>query len=218
MLGRRARLLSASALVLACVALAWAASGPLLGRAAASAASASLGTPVSVGSARLGLFPPRLALERVSLANPPGYDAGPLLAVARLTLSAEPLALLGEPLRIAAASVDGFALHVERAGGRTNLEALRDRVRALAAREPAGARRFVIARLAVRAGRVSAPALFGQRVSVAVKDFELRNVGQQQGGLAPGELLEYLLRLMDPSLRHALRNVDLGAAAKGLLP
>jgi hypothetical protein len=181
-------------------------------------ATAAAGTTITVERVPFGLLPPRVDLAGLRIPNPPGYGGADLLAIDRLSMRLEASSLLGDRVRLSEVRVEGFTLRLERVGGRTNLDALRDRVRVAQAANRSASRRIVIGVLRVRGGRVSAPAPFGRRVNVPVRDLELKNVGGDKAGLAPAELADLLLRLMDPSLRNAARNVDLGGAVRGLLP
>jgi hypothetical protein len=219
MLRLRARRFAVAGLSLAaCVLSAWGVLAVFAPGLVARRASALLGTSVTVAQASVGVFPPRLTLAGLRVANPPGFSALPLLAVERLSVRVEAATLLADTLRVPEVTIDGFEMRVQRSGGRTNVEALRDRVRGAMASSAQSTRRIVIGRLRVRGGRVSAPAFLGRRISAPVRDFELKDVGKEKGGILPGQLADLVLRLMDPSLSHAVHNVDFGAAAKGLLP
>jgi len=74
----------------------------------------------------LSLFPPvRLAVRRLELAEPGGFERGTALAVASLDLDLDVLALLGRRVRVRRLSLDRPALHLLlRADGTTNLDGL----------------------------------------------------------------------------------------------
>ena len=79
-------------------------------------------------------LPGRLAgqlrqLEGLRVSNPPGYGAEPFLAAERVSVRMEPTSLLGTAIRVPEVTVDGFVVRAEREGQRTNVEALRQRVR-----------------------------------------------------------------------------------------
>jgi hypothetical protein len=43
---------------------------------------------------------------------------------------------------------------------------------------------------------------------VPLKDLELRDVGREQGGLTPSQVVQLVARLMEPGARNALRSTD----------
>jgi hypothetical protein len=194
-----------------------AAAGPVVRWTAQRAATTVLGAPVTVERAGLDVFGPRLRLEGLVVHNPPGYGAEPLLTVRRLAVRVDVASLLGETVRVPEVQVDGYALRVERAGRRTNLDDLRRRVMETLGREPPSSR-IRVERLVVREGRASAPGPLGRRITLPMKDREIRGIGGTERGLTRSELADLVLGLMEPSLRNAVANADVGGIAKGLLP
>jgi hypothetical protein len=75
----------------------------------------------------------------------------------------------------------------------------------------APSRRVLIRRLRVLGARASAPApVPGRpRLTVPVKDLELRNVGGETGATG-AQLADLIARLMEPGLANALRSANLG--------
>jgi hypothetical protein len=192
------------------------ATGPAARWTSARAATAVLATPVTVERVRLEPFARRVRIEGLTVHNPPGYGGEPLLTVRRLSVRVEAASLLDETVRLPEVRVDGYVLRVERGAGHTNLDELRRRVMDALGRDPRASRRVLVERLVVRGGRASAPGPFGRRITVPIKDREMRGIGDAERGLTQMELADFVLGLMEPSLRNAVANTDLGGLAKGL--
>ncbi len=171
-----------------------------------------MGAPVSLSALWLRPVAGRLELRSLAVANPAGFGESPALTCDRVTVRLAPRAVWRDPLVIDEVLVEGALVRVELRDKRTNLQALHDHaVEALAA--PAGTtpRRVVIRRLRVLGARASAPApVPGRpRLTVPVKDLELRDVGGATGATG-AQLADLVARLVEPGLANALRSANLG--------
>ncbi len=171
-----------------------------------------LGVPVSLSAARLRPFAGQLELRSLAVANPPGFGESPALTLERVSVRLAPRAVWRDPLVVDEVRVEGALVRVELRDKRTNLQTLHDQaLAALAA--PAGTRprRVVLRRLRVLGARASAPApVPGKpRLSVPVKDLELRDVGGDSG-VTGAQLADLVAHLMEPGLGNALRSASLG--------
>lgn len=209
---RRRPLLVLAALALG-LAAAWLALDPLVAWVLEREGAALLGAPVAVGRARLRLARAELSLEGLRIGNPPGFAAEPAASVQRLTLRIAPRSLRAAVVEVEELVVQGAALRVEGSARGTNWQALlRHAQERLGAREGSAPLRLIVRRFSVRAARASASApLPGRpRLTVPLKDLELRDVGTATGGVTPRELVGILARLLEPGLKNALHSSDLG--------
>ena len=94
----------------------------------AAALSGRLGVTVSVAAGHFDLgqwfqFKPAIALDGVTVGNPPGFRTKHLLSAKRISAQAELWPLLRKIIRVRSITIDGPRIVVERnAGGETNLE------------------------------------------------------------------------------------------------
>jgi hypothetical protein len=72
-------------------------------------------------------------------------------------------------------------------------------------------RKLVIQNLYVKKGKVnvSATMLKGEKLSAALQDIHLRDIGKQKGGAEPGEVVEKLVRAISQSAGKAVGTLDL---------
>lgn len=177
-------------------------------------ASLTLGASTTVETATLDFFPPGIRLGGVRLQNPPGYDLQPLASIDNVLVHVAPRSILSSIVEVPEVAVDGLFLWLEKAGGKTNLEVFKERVFARLDEAPSS-RRVVILRLSVHRGRVSTAPL-GHRMTVPLKDVELRNLGRDKGGLGGRELADLLFRMADPNVGNAIHNVNVPELFKGI--
>lgn len=170
------------------------------------------GVPVSLSAASVRPFAARLELRSLVVANPAGFGESPALTVDRVTVRLAPRAAWRDPLVVDEVLVEGALVRVELRDKRTNLQALHDHaVDALSTPAGTKSRRVLIRRLRVSGARASAPApVPGRpRLTVPVKDLELRDVGGATGATG-AQLADLLVRLVEPGLANALRSANLG--------
>lgn len=171
-----------------------------------------MGVPVSLSASSVRPFAARLELRSLVVANPDGFGESPAVTLDRVSVRLAPRALWRDPLVVDEIVVQGALVRVELRDKRTNLQALHEHALAALA-TPAGAksRRVLIRRLRVLRARASAPApVPGRpRLTVPVKDLELRDVGGATGATG-AQLADLLARLVEPGLANALRSANLG--------
>src|SRR5512134_2018244 len=88
--------------------------------------SRSLARDVRFEKVTLSLFPPvRLAIKRLALAEPGGFERGAAFSAGSLDLDLDVLALLGRKVRVRRLTLSGPALHLLlRADGTTNFDGI----------------------------------------------------------------------------------------------
>ncbi len=113
--------------------------------------------------------------------------------------------------------IQGALVRVDLRDKRTNLQALHEHALAALAPAPgARSRRVLVRRLRILGARASAPApVPGQpRLTVPVRDLELRDLGGENG-VTGSQLADLVARLLEPGLANALRSADLGRILGG---
>jgi hypothetical protein len=169
----------------------------------------ALGTETTLESADLSLLSGELAMEGLSIANPPGFSAAPFFAMGLADAQVD-LATLGKDTivvpRIVLADI---ALSVERTKAGTNYGVLLANLERLAPKEPGPeepsepsgeAKKFVIQHLELRDISVSADLLpeVGQltKTSLNIPSILLEDVGTAEGGVPVSELISRVIRAL----------------------
>jgi hypothetical protein len=193
-----------------------AAVGPLGAWAFARAGRTALDVPVTVDSGWPGWPPGTLSFHGLRVANPPGFRAEAAIAVETLHVRATPGGLLGDPLVVEEIVVSGALVSVLSREGRTNLRALHQRARA--ATGASEGRRIRVKRLRILGSRATSapPGIGGPRLTVPVRDFEVRDLGGTRGA-TPAQLADAVLKLVEPGIGNALRRTDALGATGGAL-
>lgn len=207
----RRRLLAGLALVAGALLAVWLGLDALVGWGVRREGRRIMGVPVSLSAARLRPFGTEVQLRSLVVPNPAGFAEGAALRLERVTARLAPRAVWRDPLVIDEVLVEGALVRVELRDKRTNLQALHAHaVAALAPAPGASSRRVLMRRLRVVGARASAPApVPGRpRLTVPVKDLELRDVGGE-GGATAAQLADLIARLIEPGLANALRSTDL---------
>jgi hypothetical protein len=183
------------------------AAGPLSAWTVARSGRAVLDVPVRVAAAWPAWPPLAVSLRGVVVPNPPGFRAEPALWIGHIRVRVSPQGLLGDPLVVEEIAVSDVLVRVDALDGRTNLQALHQRARRAAGGDTG--RRLLIRRFRVSRARATAaaPGIGGPRVTVPIKDFELRELGGPRGA-THAQLADTVLKLVEPSVANALRRAD----------
>lgn len=153
--------------------------------------------------------------------NPPGFRTPYALRVGEIFLSLDVGSVARRVIRIRDISVSSPDLLYEKANGTTNFDVLERRIAEHApsssghATKQENGKKLIVGRLVIRNAkvRVSASFMKGRTISLGLPDIVLRNIGQSEGGVPPGELG----RKVGDALKQKLeRTVNFGALARSM--
>jgi hypothetical protein len=187
------------------VAALWLSIDRLVGSAIEEGATRGLGVETSVGFVRLRLLGGELALTGLDIANPEGFDEPHFLTVSSARIAADLRSLRQPVIEIPRIEISGVEVALERDGQRTNFGAILDHVRSSGRSkpEPASPGAQPEKRLVVRLLRIedvkahvewSEVATEETGLELVVPEIELKNLGEQGGGLTTAELSNLIVK------------------------
>lgn len=179
-------------------------------------------TRVRVDGAHISPASGEGALRGLTIGNPEGFDADPVLRLGEIKLSLDVASLGGGPILIREIAIDRPAITYELGPGGSNLDAIQRNVEQYAAAMTRSARessaeggtRLVIEHFRVRGGQVtvSAKALQGRSLTAALPDLHLRDIGKAQGGATPGEVARQIAARLSRSVTQSVATLELERA------
>lgn len=176
------------------------------------------GTDVSLGSAHVSIFSGEGQLSDLHVGNPKGYSDDRAFDLGRIRIALDPASVASDVIHIRSLVVDAPRLLAEfDVGGRNNLKAILDHVKAAAGggasgssgRAPSGGtgKRFIIDefRFENAEARALAPALNLDK-TLKLPPVVLKNLGAKQGGLAAADIAGQVLRpIVDAAVQAGTR-------------
>lgn len=197
-------------------------------------ATAQLGVPTTLASARVSLLGGSLALGDFAVASPKGFAAPRMLHLGQASLAVTYRQLNDDPIRVRSIRIDRPTLVIEHKDGVLNIKALSDQMPAGDPPSPGTTEpiRVIIDELKIDgAAVVLRPGIPGmpQQIDLKIPDFALNNIGNAQGaqnGAAVREVvLVVLTSLADAAARsehtpaqlRELLNLDVEAIIRGRL-
>jgi len=194
--------------------------------------------PVRLGAVKLSAADGLGVLKTLSIGNPAGFKTAHALRVEQIAIAVDLASVTGDVVLIRQIELIAPDLIYEKAGNRTNFDALQANIAqqlgsggaAPVDKSSKPGKRFIVESFALRKARaqVSAGLLQGNTISVALPDLSLHDIGKAQGGLTAEELGQVIAQAINRQLRASisfdkllkstesgLENV--GRAVKGLL-
>jgi hypothetical protein len=178
--------------------------GRLIKRGVETAGPPITGTDVTLGSAHVSIFSGQGSLNRLRIGNPKGYSNDDAFDLGHIAIVVDPKSVTSDVVHIRSVVVDGPELLAEfDAGGRSNLNAILDNVRAAAGKSGGGKdsgasgkdKKLIIDdfRFTNAQVRALAPAFQLDR-TLKIPTVQLRNLGAKQGGAAAADIANQVLR------------------------
>lgn len=170
----------------------------------------ALGVSTRVGSIDISLAGGEATMNQLTIANPPGFSAQRFLELGQANMAVSLNSLLSDTVTIPRVAISGIRVNLEQKGDRNNVNPLLERARSLAGAggkttdAPAsagkeGAKKFIITHFSLDDVQVNANLeAFGQNSSLnlVLPKIELRNLGDDQGGLTMPELIEKVVQVI----------------------
>jgi hypothetical protein len=184
--------------------------GRLIERGVETAGPPITGTEVSLGSAHVSIFDGAGALNRLRIGNPKGFSDDDAFDLGKIAIVIDPKSVASDVVHVRSIVIDAPTLLAEfDAGGRSNLNAILDHVKA-ASGKPTGAgggsggkeKRLIVDefRFANAEVRALAPAFQLDR-KLKIPTIQLKNLGGKNGAL-PSEIASQVMR---PVINAALQ-------------
>ena len=171
-------------------------------------ASDSLGVPTTLAGVKLDLRHGALELTELSVQNPEGFPDPELLRLERAQLEVEPRSLLQDVVHVPVVLFEGIHVTLDRAGARTNFEAILDnleRSRGTEEADPESTKRLRIDLLRITGARAtialgSLPGAAGGadagRIEVELAPIELRDLDGGGEGLPIGQIARQVVQVL----------------------
>jgi len=170
--------------------------------------------PVRLGAVKLSAGDGLGVLRELSIGNPAGFKTAHALRVEQIAIAVDLASLTREVVLIRQIELIAPDLIYEKAGGRTNFDALQANIAqqlgasggAPAEDGKPGGKRFIVESFALRKAhaQVSAGFLQGNTVSIALPDISLHDIGKAQGGLTADELGQVIAQAINRQLRASI--------------
>jgi len=168
--------------------------------------------PVRLGAVKLSAGDGLGVLRELSIGNPAGFKTAHALRVEQIAIAVDLASLTREVVLIRQIELIAPDLIYEKAGGRTNFDALQANIAqqlgasGAPAKDGKPGKRFIVESFALRKARaqVSAGFLQGNTVSIALPDISLHDIGKAQGGLTADELGQVIAQAINRQLRASI--------------
>lgn len=150
------------------------------------------GVPVRAGTLSLALRDGRAGLASLGIANPPGYRSADAIALGAIKARIAPDTLGHSPVVLTELTIAAPRIAYETGpNGQSNLDALRETVRAAMDTADGDGRRVVIDKVVIAAGTLTlADKAAG---AVPLPAMTLRDIGRDQGGLSVAQAVGRIL-------------------------
>jgi hypothetical protein len=160
------------------------------------------------------------ALNHLELGNPKGFATERAFAVKRISMKLDVASVTQDVVRIKEVVIEQPDIAYEYASGGSNLDVIQRNVEAYVAQLSGGKpttkttgpeKKVIIENLYVRGAtaKVTAAALQGKVVTVAVPDLHLTDIGKKTGGVTAGEATRQILTALTQSVTKSVSSLKL---------
>jgi hypothetical protein len=172
--------------------------------------SAMTQAKVSVDEVRIAPVDGKGTLGNLVIGNPAGFKTPHAMKVGRIDVDIDITSVTKDVVVIHRIAIVAPDLNYEMGSAITNFDAIQKNIASFLG--PAGSKedkagtRLIVGELTIRQARAQASAalLGDKRVSVALPDITLKNLGKARGGITPGELGQEVVKALTAKLGSAV--------------
>lgn len=185
----------------------------MLRNAAETNGSELLGAQISLGEIDLSLFKGHVGLTNLAIGQPSGFGEGKSFQVGNFTVDLEPLSLFKGHAKIDMILIDKPQLNLVMIGKENNFSKLQSNLGNIISDEPSSSdMKLSIKDLRLNATHLSIKSdKYGEK-EVTLADVHLENIGIDQNGVTPNEVVRLTLDALKPQIAKAL--IELGIKDK----
>lgn len=178
--------------------------------------SEALSVPVTLREVKLSPFTGQVALNGFTIGQPKGFGEGDLMALDGFMVKLEPKSLLSDHIKIEVIDLNGFTINAKMKDKKTNIAALKERLDAYSSDESSSAMKLSAKSILLRNMKASFQYEDGKVHEVALADIELKNLGVDQDGMPPKEMIRHALAALEPQIAKAAIKLGLKTELKKL--
>jgi hypothetical protein len=171
--------------------------------------SAMTGATVKLGSVNLDATNGRGSLHELTVGNPPGFKLPHAFKAETIELEVDVRTLVDDVVLVRKITVLGPEIGYEKGQAMTNIDAIQKNIAAYLGPSSADSKgkKLIVQDLQIRNARATAraPLVGDQTATVSLPDIHLRNLGQAQGGLTPGQLGQEVTNALEQKLMSTVR-------------
>jgi hypothetical protein len=171
--------------------------------------SAMTGATVKVGSVNLDSTNGRGSLHGLTVGNPPGFKLPHAVKVGTIELEVDLRTLADDVVMVRKIAIVAPEIGYEKGQTQTNIDAIQRNMAAYLgpSQEGSKGKKLIVKDLFIRNARAvaRAPLIGDQTATVNLPDIHLRNLGEAQGGLTPGELGQAVTNALEQKLISTVR-------------
>jgi hypothetical protein len=180
-----------------------------------------LGAAVELDEVRLAPADGAGTLRGLRIGNPAGFRAPHAATAGTIALAVDPASVMKDVVLVRRIAVERPSITYEPGAKGSNFEALQRNVaRYLGAGEAKGGRRLIVERLTIRGARVTYTPQVGRgtaTISFDLPDIQLRDVGKDRGGVAPGELAKMVVDALAARIAEVMARAAVRRGLEGVL-
>lgn len=175
--------------------------------------SALLGAKISLGDVTLDILNGHVGLADLSIGQPDGFGDDKSFQVTKFGIDLEPLSLFKGHAKIDAILIDKPVLNLVMVGQESNFLKLQSNIAALTAEDTSSSEmKLSIKKLHLNATNLRIKSdKYGEK-DVTLADIHLENIGIDEDGVTPSEVIRLTLDAMKPQIAKAL--IELGIKDK----
>ncbi|WND02660.1 AsmA family protein [Temperatibacter marinus] len=175
-----------------------------------------LGTKVALRDVKLSPFVGKVQLGGFSIDQPQGYGDGQLVKFDDFTLAVKPASLISQHVEIDVIDLNGLNLNAVMKDRKTNLQALQEKLSTSEENSESVDLKLSAKSILLRNIKASFQYEDGKKHELKLADIELKNVGVDQNGIPPKEMIRHALDALEPQIAKAAVKLGLKSKVKSL--
>ncbi|MDZ7937860.1 MAG: hypothetical protein U5M53_06100 [Rhodoferax sp.] len=171
--------------------------------------SAMTGATVKIKSVNLDTANGRGSLQALTIGNPPGFKLPHAFKAETIELDVDLRTLADDVVVVRKVTILSPSIGYEKGQAMTNIDAIQKNIATYLGPSTAASKgkKIIVQDLQMRNAKATAraPLVGDQTATVNLPDIHLRNLGQAQGGLTPGELAQEITNAVEQKLLSTVR-------------
>ncbi len=177
----------------------------------------ALKTPVGLDEITISPFSGNVGFSGLTIDQPNGFGKGHIMSLDKFAVAVDMSSIMSKHIKLDAFIVDSPILNAVYKGGKTNFAALKEALGPVKEDEEPADIRMSIVVLELKNLQVSFKMDEGKPKKVKLADIVLKDLGVDEGGMAPRQIMRHVMDALEPQIAKAAVKIGLKSKAKDML-